>query len=129
MRILRYFSENASFILSKLESMSHNGLELLEKRYKMKWLNGGHRLKHLTCHGINSVNYSATNTRSKQEEGVKKLFASTHNPPNHRETPRLPPFHYCPERHYHRDCPVLTRRMANPPSENWRRAAEESIHE
>ena len=65
-------------------------------------------------------------TRSKQEEGVKKLSTSTHNPLNHRETPRLPPCHYCSERHYHRDCPVLTRRMANPPPENWRRAAEES---
>ena len=65
-------------------------------------------------------------TRSKQEESVKKLSTSTHNPLNNRETPRLPPCHYCPERHYHRDCPVLARRMRNPPPENWRRAAEES---
>ncbi|XP_043474044.1 activity-regulated cytoskeleton-associated protein-like [Leptopilina heterotoma] len=36
---------------------------------------------------------------------------------------RLPPCHYCPEHHYHRDCPVFQAQRPRSTPENWRAPA------
>ena len=70
-------------------------------------------------------------TRVKEENTRKPT-------PNNLQEARLPACHYCPQRHFHRDCPVLAQRSAMPPeharntgsnpAENWRRAAAENTH-
>lgn len=56
---------------------------------------------------------------STKEEVPKKVTPE----PSTSKPSQLPQCRFCPERHYHRDCPVLATKRSEQPSENWRAPA------
>ena len=55
-----------------------------------------------------------------KEESTRKQISS-----NHVQEVRLPECHYCPARHFHRECTILEQRRTNP-TENERRTSSQN---